>query len=113
MQTFGLSDFRRHDRVDSLGILLAALGFVNPLLAAFMHVTSELTFILKAHARATRKRGQLNRTSPESLPPRQKSQNRPFQRLSSRVTSSRPLFGRLGLPPMMFDPQLGEPIELV
>jgi hypothetical protein len=31
----------------------------------------------------------------------------------SRVASSRPLFGRLGLPPMMFDPQLGEPIELV
>jgi hypothetical protein len=32
---------------------------------------------------------------------------------NSRVASSRPLFGRLGLPPMMFDPQLGEPIELV
>jgi len=31
----------------------------------------------------------------------------------SRAASSRPLFGRLGLPPMMFDPQLGEPIELV
>ena len=31
----------------------------------------------------------------------------------SRVVSSRPLFGRLGFPPMMFDPQLGEPIEFV
>jgi len=31
----------------------------------------------------------------------------------SRVASSRPFFGRLGLPPMMFDPQLGEPIEFV
>jgi len=33
--------------------------------------------------------------------------------LFSRVASSRPFFGRLGLPPMMFDPQLGEPIEFV
>jgi hypothetical protein len=32
---------------------------------------------------------------------------------NSRVASSRPFFGRLGLPPMMFDPQLGEPIEFV
>jgi hypothetical protein len=31
----------------------------------------------------------------------------------SRVESSRPLFGCLGLPPMTFDPQLGQPIELV
>jgi hypothetical protein len=35
------------------------------------------------------------------------------ERPSSRVASSRPFFGRLGLPPMMFDPQLGEPIEFV
>ncbi len=34
--------------VDSLGILLAALGFLNPLFAAFIHVTSELTFILNS-----------------------------------------------------------------
>jgi Cd2+/Zn2+-exporting ATPase/Cu+-exporting ATPase len=34
--------------VDSVGILLAALGFLNPLLAAFIHVASELAFILNA-----------------------------------------------------------------
>lgn len=34
--------------VDSLGILLAAFGLLNPLFAAFIHVTSELTFILNS-----------------------------------------------------------------
>jgi heavy metal translocating P-type ATPase len=34
--------------VDALGIILAALGFLNPLLAAFIHVASELTFILNS-----------------------------------------------------------------
>ena len=34
--------------VDGLGILLAALGFLNPLLAAFIHVSSELLFILNS-----------------------------------------------------------------
>lgn len=34
--------------VDGLGILLAAFGFLNPLLAAFIHVSSELTFILNS-----------------------------------------------------------------
>jgi len=34
--------------VDSCGILLAALGFLNPLLAAFIHVASEMTFILNS-----------------------------------------------------------------
>jgi heavy metal translocating P-type ATPase len=34
--------------VDSLGILLAAIGILNPLFAAFIHVTSELTFILNS-----------------------------------------------------------------
>ncbi len=34
--------------VDSLGILLAALGFLNPMLAAFIHVSSELVFILNS-----------------------------------------------------------------
>ncbi len=34
--------------VDSLGIMLAAFGLLNPLLAAFIHVTSELTFILNS-----------------------------------------------------------------
>ena len=34
--------------VDGAGVLLAALGLLNPLLAAFIHVTSELTFILNS-----------------------------------------------------------------
>ena len=34
--------------VDSAGIGLAAVGLLNPLLAAFIHVTSELTFILNS-----------------------------------------------------------------
>ncbi len=34
--------------VDALGIGLAAAGMLNPLLAAFIHVTSELTFILNS-----------------------------------------------------------------
>jgi Cd2+/Zn2+-exporting ATPase/Cu+-exporting ATPase len=34
--------------VDTLGIALAALGFLNPLLAAFIHVASEMAFILNS-----------------------------------------------------------------
>ncbi len=34
--------------VDVLGISLAALGYLNPLLAAFIHVTSELVFIMNS-----------------------------------------------------------------
>lgn len=34
--------------VDALGIVLAAMGLINPLLAAFIHVSSELTFILNS-----------------------------------------------------------------
>jgi heavy metal translocating P-type ATPase len=34
--------------VDALGILLAAFGFINPLIAAFIHVGSELAFILNS-----------------------------------------------------------------
>jgi heavy metal translocating P-type ATPase len=34
--------------VDAIGIALAAFGFLNPLLAAFIHVSSELTFILNS-----------------------------------------------------------------
>src|SRR5258708_39805229 len=34
--------------VDALGIGLAAFGMLNPLLAAFIHVASELTFILNS-----------------------------------------------------------------
>lgn len=34
--------------VDAIGIALAAAGFLNPLLAAFIHVASELVFILNS-----------------------------------------------------------------
>jgi P-type E1-E2 ATPase len=34
--------------VDALGIGLAALGFLNPLLAAFIHVGSEMAFLLNS-----------------------------------------------------------------
>jgi Cd2+/Zn2+-exporting ATPase/Cu+-exporting ATPase len=34
--------------IDTLGIALAAIGLLNPLLAAFIHVTSEMIFILNS-----------------------------------------------------------------
>ncbi|HYL99628.1 MAG TPA: cation-translocating P-type ATPase, partial [Blastocatellia bacterium] len=34
--------------VDAAGVALAAFGFLNPLLAAFIHVTSEMAFILNS-----------------------------------------------------------------
>ena len=34
--------------VDSVGVLLAALGFLNPVFAALIHVFSELLFILNS-----------------------------------------------------------------
>lgn len=34
--------------VDSIGIVLAAFGYLNPLLAAFIHVASEMAFILNS-----------------------------------------------------------------
>jgi heavy metal translocating P-type ATPase len=34
--------------VDTIGIALAAIGLLNPLLAAFIHVASEMTFILNS-----------------------------------------------------------------
>jgi P-type Cu+ transporter len=34
--------------VDTIGIVLASLGFLNPLLAAFIHVASEIAFILNS-----------------------------------------------------------------
>jgi cation transport ATPase len=34
--------------VDALGVALAAFGYLNPLLAAFIHVASELTCILNS-----------------------------------------------------------------
>jgi len=44
--------------VDAVGILLAAVGLLNPLLAAFIHVSSELAFILNSA-----------RLLPRSVPP--------------------------------------------
>ena len=34
--------------VDTIGIVLASVGFLNPLLAAFIHVASEMVFILNS-----------------------------------------------------------------
>jgi hypothetical protein len=34
--------------VDTAGMILAAFGFLTPLLAAFIHVASELAFILNS-----------------------------------------------------------------
>ena len=34
--------------VDTVGVALASAGFLNPLLAAFIHVASELVFILNS-----------------------------------------------------------------
>ena len=34
--------------VDSIGVGLAAFGFLNPLVAAFIHVSSEMVFILNS-----------------------------------------------------------------
>jgi cation transport ATPase len=34
--------------MDSIGVGLAAFGFLNPLLAAFIHVSSEMAFILNS-----------------------------------------------------------------
>lgn len=43
-----MQNFRGTLAVDSVGVGLAAFGLLNPLLAAFIHVTSELTFILNS-----------------------------------------------------------------
>jgi P-type Cu+ transporter len=46
--------------VDSIGIILAATGVLNPLLAAFIHVTSELAFILNSTRLIPSQRGPEN-----------------------------------------------------
>jgi Cd2+/Zn2+-exporting ATPase/Cu+-exporting ATPase len=43
-----MSNFTGTLIVDGIGVGLAAFGFLNPLLAAFIHVTSELAFILNS-----------------------------------------------------------------
>lgn len=52
--------------VDTLGIALAAAGLLNPLLAAFIHVASELTFILNS-ARLLPARHAAAATVPQSV----------------------------------------------
>jgi P-type Cu+ transporter len=53
--------------VDTLGIALAAVGLLNPLLAAFIHVASELTFILNS-ARLLPARHPGTANAPQSVP---------------------------------------------
>jgi heavy metal translocating P-type ATPase len=53
--------------VDTIGIGLAAAGYLNPLLAAFIHVASELTFILNStRLLPPRERGDAAHPVPES-----------------------------------------------
>jgi P-type Cu+ transporter len=46
--------------VDALGIVLAGVGLIGPLLAAFIHVSSELAFILNSTRLLPRFRRQAN-----------------------------------------------------
>ena len=55
--------------VDTIGIGLAAAGLLNPLLATFIHVASELTFILNS-TRLLPPRGEPSASSPEHAPTR-------------------------------------------
>jgi heavy metal translocating P-type ATPase len=48
MRTIILQNFIGTLAVDGVGVGLAAFGFLNPLLAAFIHVASELAFILNS-----------------------------------------------------------------
>src|SRR5208282_3383328 len=43
-----LQNFTGTLAVDTIGVAMAAFGFLNPLLAAFIHVSSELAFILNS-----------------------------------------------------------------
>jgi heavy metal translocating P-type ATPase len=56
--------------VDTIGIGLAAVGLLNPLFAAFIHVASELTFILN---------------STRLLPPREKGENTSHEQAAVQV----------------------------
>jgi heavy metal translocating P-type ATPase len=51
--------------VDTIGIGLAAAGFLNPLLATFIHVASELTFILNS-TRLLAPREEMKTTRPQA-----------------------------------------------
>jgi heavy metal translocating P-type ATPase len=52
-----LANFAGTIGVDTFGIVLAAFGFLNPLLAAFIHVASELAFILNSARLLPARRG--------------------------------------------------------
>jgi Cd2+/Zn2+-exporting ATPase/Cu+-exporting ATPase len=54
--------------VDGIGVGLAAFGLLNPLLAAFIHVVSELAFILNS-ARLLPALSRRGSTDPRILPP--------------------------------------------
>ncbi|MBN9505147.1 MAG: cation-translocating P-type ATPase [Altererythrobacter sp.] len=56
--------------VDLAGIILASVGMLNPLLAAFIHVVSELTFILNS-ARLLPQRLQADEARATAVPPPQ------------------------------------------
>jgi Cd2+/Zn2+-exporting ATPase/Cu+-exporting ATPase len=43
--------------VDSVGVALAAFGYLNPVLAALIHVTSEMVFILNSARLLSRSSG--------------------------------------------------------
>ena len=55
--------------VDTVGIALASVGLLNPLLAAFIHVASELVFILNS-ARLLPGPDHLAGMAPRPAPPR-------------------------------------------
>ncbi|HYK63404.1 MAG TPA: hypothetical protein VEY94_00535, partial [Patescibacteria group bacterium] len=50
--------------VDTVGIVLAAIGIVGPPLAAFIHVTSELAFILNSARLLPRPEGAMRAREP-------------------------------------------------
>jgi cation transport ATPase len=52
--------------VDGIGVGMAAFGLLNPLLAAFIHVTSELAFILNATRLLPPRAGQLRMGAEEA-----------------------------------------------
>jgi len=81
--------------IDTVGIALAAAGLLNPPLAAFIHVASELAFILNS-ARLVPQSGRAGRRIRKSQPCRA---NRSSGRLHSRAgierAAGRDLFARL------------------
>jgi P-type E1-E2 ATPase len=54
--------------VDALGVVLAAVGLLNPLMAAFIHVASEMTFILNSARLVPAMSGKYRRQRTEPSP---------------------------------------------